>query len=173
MHDTEDRYEWYGIGENLERHFVDKCRSELQWDIMINPEKEIDPTVPDLIYNGQLADLKTQQTPFFTASRYGIDPQFAVTFNRKDYVRYSQMYPELIILFWVDWQELTWRDRVVEYHGGIYVTPFREIVTLIENGAKEHFYSRRRNDNRGNAKSSFIFDVRNFQSLVTSHPPKI
>ncbi|MDO4705225.1 MAG: hypothetical protein Q4A98_03305 [Comamonadaceae bacterium] len=68
----------------------------------INPAKNMDKTAPDLIIDGAISDLKTQNTPFFTASRYGLDPRFAVTFNRKDYERYKRIYPSIVIYFWID-----------------------------------------------------------------------
>jgi hypothetical protein len=68
-HDTEDRSWWYIHGERLEERFVSICRERLKIGAMINPEKARDSTVPDLVVEGVLADLKTQNTPFFTAGR--------------------------------------------------------------------------------------------------------
>ena len=36
---------------------------------------------------------------------------------------------------------------------------------MVSNGAPEHSYIRRKNDTKGNAKSSFILDIRNFQMI--------
>jgi hypothetical protein len=53
------------------------CKGEL------NPAKQLDPYAPDLVVEGHLADLRCQRTPFFKVQElYGIDPQFAVTFNQ-------------------------------------------------------------------------------------------
>lgn len=169
-HHTEDKDWWLHHGEKLEIDFVKICREQLKLDMVINPKKLTDPTVPDLLVNGKLADLKTQNTPFFTASRYNIDPRFAVTFNRKDYQRYKQLYPEIDIYFWIDWTQLEYKSNKVEHLSGIFLLPFKDLESLIENGAREHNYINRTDDVIGNAKSSFILDIRNFQILFSSIP---
>ena len=117
---------------------------------------------------GSLADLKTQNTPFFTASRYRLDPRFAVTFNRKDYERYKNLYPTIIIYFWIDWKQTEWKGNKVDYYSGIFRIPFSDLALMIENGAPEHSYKRRYGDTAGNAKSSFLLDVRNFEALLVT-----
>lgn len=118
--------------------------------------------------NGALADLKTQNTPFFTAGRYGLDPRFAITFNRKDYERYKKLYPEIVIYFWIDWTQTTWRESHVEYLGGVFRLPFAQVATLIENGAPEHQYIHRQRPGDRNAKSSFLLDIRSFEELFST-----
>ena len=170
-HNTEDRGWWYIHGERLEERFVDICRNHLQIDAKINPEKARNPTVPDLVMDGFLADLKTQNTPFFTAGRYRMDPRFTVTFNRKDYERYKSLYPSLEIYFWLDWTQTTWKDHRVDYLGGVFRLPFVEVAALIEKGAAEHTYLHRREPGDRNAKSSFLLDVRYFEKLFSSEGP--
>src|SRR3989344_8017214 len=104
-HDTEDKSWWLLHGAQLEERFVEVCCKHLHLSAAINPVKITNPTAPDLVVNGRLADLKTQNTPFFTAARYGLDPRFAVTFNRKDYERYKRFYPDIDIYYWVDWTQ--------------------------------------------------------------------
>lgn len=164
-HDTEDRGWWYIHGEKLEERFVRLCRARLAMDAQINPAKELDKTAPDLLVDGLLADLKTQNTPFFTAGRYGLDPRFTVTFNRKDYGRYKKLYPDVVIYFWIDWRQTTWRDSSVAYLGGVYRLPFADVAALIESPAPEHFYINRQSPGDRNAKSSFLLDIRQFESL--------
>lgn len=165
LHNVEDKHWWFQHGVMLEHQFVSMCNDHLSMNACINPDKEFNPTVPDLIVDGRLSDLKSQNTPFFTASRYGIDPRYAVTFNRKDFDYYWRMYPSIVIFFWIDWKTTRWNDRSVEYHGGVYRAAFPEIVRLIENGAPEHTYRNRVDDKQGNAKSSFILDVRCFDLI--------
>jgi len=169
-HHTEDKSWWLQHGEKLEILFVKICSERLNLNMAINPKKLTDPTVPDLLVDGKLADLKTQNTPFFTAGRYGIDPRFAVTFNRKDYIRYKQLYPEIDIYFWIDWTQLEYKACKVDYLGGIFRLPFKDIELMIEGGAPEHDYLHRKNDTIGNAKSSFILDIRKFQNLFSTTP---
>lgn len=167
-HNTEDKHWWLRHGERLELDFVDLCVTHLALDIRLNPAKLLDPTAPDLLVDGKIADLKTQNTPFFTASRYGLDPRFTVTFNRKDYERYISLYPDIAIFYWIDWTQTTWRDMSVDYLAGVYTLPFSKVCDLIERGAPEHSYINRRSDSRGNAKSSFLFDVRHFVQLAST-----
>lgn len=167
-HDTEDRGWWYIHGERLEERFVSICRDRLKIDAMINPEKARDRTVPDLVVEGELADLKTQNTPFFTAGRYRMDPRFAITFNRKDYERYKTLYPGIAIYFWLDWTQTSWRDSRVQYLGGVFRLPFSEVAKLIEAGAPEHAYIHRQSPGDRNAKSSFLLDIRRFEKLFSA-----
>ena len=165
-HDTEDKSWWLQHGENLEFDFVTKCQNLLGLEISINPQKKIDKTAPDLVFEGCLADLKTQNTPFFTASRYGIDPRFCVTFNRKDYERYASKYPEINVFFWVDWKQLSYKEFSTTHLAGVYKVSFSELSEMVEAGAPEHTYLRRINDQAGNAKTSFLLDVRKMSNLM-------
>mgnify|MGYP003376655832 CR=1 FL=1 len=168
-HDTEDRGWWYVHGEQLEVSFVTLCQERLNLDALINPAKDLDSTAPDLVVEGVLADLKTQNTPFFTAGRYGLDPRFTVTFNRKDYERYKALYPGIVIYFWIDWKQTTWGNNSVDYFGGVFRLPFERVAALIDGGAKEHAYINRTSPDDRNAKSSFLLDIRNFESLFVSY----
>lgn len=167
-HDTEDKGWWYQHGEKLEETFVRLCSEKLKIDARINPDKELDKTAPDLIVERSLADLKTQNTPFFTAGRYRLDPRFAVTFNRKDYERYKRLYPSIVIYFWLDWKQTTWKDCKVDYLGGFYRLPFADVAALIENDAPEHTYIHRSAPDDRNAKSSFLLDIRKFETLFVA-----
>lgn len=169
-HHTEDKMWWCLHGANLEQKFVELCRRQLHLEAQINPQKATDPYAPDLLVAGQLADLKTQNTPFFTAGRYGLDPRFAVTFNRKDVVRYAGHYPKIDIYFWIDWTQTAWKDQRVEYYGGIFRLPFQGIQALVDAGAKEHVYLNRVGDPR-NANSSYVFDIRSFEKIFEAPAP--
>ena len=167
MHDTEDKRWWVDYGKALEHKFVDLCVNMLGIDACINPAKQEDKLAPDLVVNGRVADLKTQHTPFFLAQKFaGIPPTYAVTFNRIDYIRYNKLYPDIDIYFWIDWKvkEMSIRGTVhtVDDHNGIYLLPFVEVSKLIDNGAYEHGYAKRIYDTKGNAKSSYVLDIRQF-----------
>jgi hypothetical protein len=164
-HPTEDKAWWCQHGSDLEARFVKICKDQFGLDAKINPDKATNPYAPDLVVNGVLADLKVQNTPFFTAPRYGLDPRFTVTFNRKDYARYSELYSGIDIYYWIDWAQLAWKDRRVQYLGGVFWAPFKKLAGMIEAGAPEHNYIHRRNDTQGNAKSSFLLDLRSFKPL--------
>ena len=108
---------------------------------------------------------KQQNTPFFKSnSLYKINPTYAVVFNRKDAVRYWQKYRDIIIYFWVEWHSVKFImgnfEQNVEYINGVWRIPFGDLVSILKT-APEHSYQQRKNDTKGNAKSSFVLDIRN------------
>ena len=151
----------------MEYQFVELCKNELKIKAEINPTKSDFPTAPDLLVDGKIADLKVQNTPFFSASKYSMDPRFTVTFNRKDFERYSSLYPEIVIYFWVNWTQLAWKDFRVQKLNAICKADFSQIADQVTSGtAKEHSYIHRQGDTKGNAKSSFLLDIRTFQKVA-------
>lgn len=121
---------------------------------------------PDFQQYGKLAELKTQETPFFMAQeRYGLDPQYCVSFNRYDYERYSADYPGLLIYFWVKWETLEahigQRTFVLRPLHGIWLLT-AERMHLLVGKAKEHFYKERGGQNK---KSSFGLDLREMDMI--------
>ena len=153
MQNTEDKKWWCNHGEGLERDFVLYWQKYSFIPIQINPEKKTNPYAPDLIIGGEVADLKTQTKPFRTAYRYDREPLYTVTFNRKDYERYSKEYPNILVVFWVKWLK------------SIYAIGFEELANLIKK-APEHHYIKRKNDTKGNAKSSFLLDIRDMERIL-------
>ena len=168
MHNTEDKEWWCEYGLEREQRFVEKIAPRLKLAAAINPEKAYNPFAPDLVVNGRLADLKAASTPFFTARQvFGIDPQFAYTFNKKDYERYKQFYPDIDIFVWIHWNQFQWRHIEIRPMVGVYRMPFREIAAHIEAGrVRLHQYKRRTADTAGNARDSYGFDIRTFEMLI-------
>jgi hypothetical protein len=167
----EDKERWCREGAENEKLFVSDFCVKHGLPIVLNPDKEHDEFAPDLLYNGGLADLKFQSSPFFKVSERGgaqFKPQHSVTFNVKDYRRYSKDYPSITVVYWVIWHHLTEMfGKRVDPMVGVWVTPFADIVTRVEAGeAPVHEYQNRRNDHRGNARDSYILDLRWFQRLV-------
>lgn len=164
---TEDRSKWYDWGESREKDFLAVICQATGHDIRINPEKEACPWAIDLYdYTIQKpADLKTQNTPFFTAGKYSYqsvhyDPAFTVTFNKKDYEKYSIDYPLCDIYFWVDWEQLEYREIKIPHICGVWRASFSEMAQKIQRGQVAlHSYTHRKNDDH-NAKDSFLFDLR-------------
>lgn len=165
-HDTEDKGWWCLHGERLEHAFIEVCNQHLSLDARINPDKAANRYVPDLVVDGRLSDLKVQNTPFFLSSRYDLDPGRCVTFNRKDYERYRRLYPGIDIYYWVEWTQTTSRFGRVPYLAGIYRLAFQRLAALIEAGAPEHRYVHREGDSKGNAKSSFVLRLDDFEILM-------
>ncbi|RDV82324.1 hypothetical protein [Ammonifex thiophilus] len=168
IHDTEDKEWWVIYGEKLEYKFIRVVAPRIGLLAVRNPEKERDPKAPDLLIDEdyKLADLKTQHTPFFRAGElYRIDPRYAVTFNRSDYEYYRDKYPGVHVIFWVDWQEteksIGGRLYRVEPLTGVWRCTLDHIGAMVRAGkAPLHEYERRRGDDRGNARDSYVLDLR-------------
>lgn len=181
---TEDKSKWLKIGLEYEQRFVEYMRKYSNLDVRMNPNKEIDVKAPDLFVPGWgLCDLKTQQTPFFTASRYGIPAEHALTINHKDILRYRSLYPELGIFVWLNWENNKasgQRLKSVPYKWGVYFTTISELLKYVDNGiAKQHFYKHRSESGSSslnkigmnsdkNALSSYIFDSRWLDPIMSS-----
>ncbi len=169
---NEDKGWWVEAWKDAEVVFVDSVAPYLGLEAQINPAKALDAYAPDLIVGGSLADLKCQSTPFFRArDLFGLDPRFAVTFNRKDYERYSTRYPDIVVYWWVAWTTTEKRigSRVynVEPMRGVWRVPFPDLRVRVERGeAPLHPYRQRVGDTRGNALDSFLFDLNTFEQLA-------
>lgn len=168
---TEDRDQWYTWGEDYEKDFIEKVVPKLGVDIRINPEKKKCAWAIDLFdYTKNIyADLKVQETPFFSAGsakhvycggRY--DPTYTVTFNKKDYENYCKTHPDCDIYYWVNWKQLQYsfpngRVITVQQLRGVWRAPFQVMRSLIERGdVSVHAYQHRVNDDH-NARDSYLF----------------
>ncbi len=161
--DLQNKGFWCKHGETKENVFVNIYGKRL--NLIINPDKIDDIYAPDLFNTktGRIGDLKTQNTPFFEAQkRYNIDPQYAVTFNDKDRIRYNDKYPNVEIYFAVDWQAIRMINNGIEYYVqpmfGVWFIPFESLNKIISN-AYRHEYIQRTNDKSGNAKESYILNL--------------
>lgn len=159
--DTENKIAWCFYGRKKEDVFVDDICPYLGIKAIINPEKKTNVYAPDLIVDGIVSDLKYQGLPFFTAGiKWGKDPQYAVSFNCKDYERYTQKYPDINIYFWINWERTQFSELSVRPMWGVWEIPFPVLSYIIDRNPVVHAYERRTNDSQGNAKSSYILDVR-------------
>lgn len=167
---TEDKLAWCNKATADERAFSVERLFNLGLVGHINLAKKEDPYTHDLFIQFQ-ADLKSVCTPLFKAQElYGIDPQYAVTFNLKDGNRYAELYPKIVVIFDVNWKELS-----KEINGNKYfVQPMHETyagflrdigLAIRACGNKKIEYQRRLDDTSGNAKSSWVFDVRKLQKI--------
>lgn len=166
LYNTEDRKQWYSWGEGKEEELIRTIVPTLKSNIIINPAKASDPTRIDLydLTNERYADLKVQDTPFFTSGKYkyynvSYNPSYTVTFNRKDYENYKSHHPECDIYFWVNWKQLSYREIKVEPINGIWKANFSRMAELIESGIVAlHPYKHRQDDDH-NAKDSYLFNL--------------
>lgn len=173
---TEDRENWYLWGEDAEQDFIDKIVPQIHLDIQKNPAKETHPWEIDLFdyTNQRYADLKTQNTPFFTAGKYQYngrpyDPTYTVTFNKKDYDNYLKRHPDCDIYFWVNWTQVAYRQQKLQQVKGIWRAHFSHMIEKIQaNEVALHPYRHRVDDDR-NARDSFLFflnDTKVFERLL-------
>ena len=159
----EDRSPWYSLGETYEKKFCERIAPSLGLDAYINPEKAHNPKLPDLIVNGTLADLKVRTHPFFMAQeKYRIDPQYCIMFNRKDYEYYSRRFPNLLLYFWVKWEETEryiggYTRRVMPMEG-VWRASFKDVVKCADKGIFGQV-------KWGNGCDSFALDLMNFICL--------
>lgn len=164
-HNLQDKHHWCRDGEKIEEAFIRLFGNSL--NLIINPEKKENPFAPDLlnVKTNKLGDLKLQSTPFFKAqSLYNINPTFAVVFNQKDKIRYERKYPHLEIYYWINWIALKFQmgNTVVSVEpiNGVWQVDFPIFNQYLDKSSL-HSYQQRISDTRGNAKSSFVCDIRN------------
>ena len=169
--DTENKLEWCDrYGADIENQFATKRLFELGISSFLNPGKRTDKFTHDLCSIFP-SDLKTVRTPLFMAQElYGIDPQYAITFNLKDALRYKDLYPNIIVIFDVKW-EVTQK----ELNGKVYqVQPMHITVAgflstirdaIKKSGGHKIEYKRRVEDTQGNAKTSYVLDLRHLHKL--------
>lgn len=170
--DLQDKTAWCKKGEVLEDRFLDVYGDE--FGLVRNPSKDADPTVPDFVHSksGLFADLKTQNTPFFGAGRYGVQPGFAVTFNQKDLELYGERYDEILLYFSVGWfvTAMRWpsgRTVRVDPLYGVWGARFSKLRALCTDD-NLHRYAQRTDDRKGNARASYVLDLQKppFRRLV-------
>lgn len=161
MHNTEDKSWWVQHGLKLEREFIVKC-NQLGIDAKMHPNKENNKYHADLLVQNRISDLKCQSTPFFTAARYGFDPQYTVTLNEKDLTRYQRLYPNILIFFWARWSAMEQYNTKVNKMEMICV---QSLNWFLKHAKTSHSYQRRIDDRKGNAKNSFLFDLREMKQI--------
>ncbi|MGE7773390.1 hypothetical protein ACQKLP_01630 [Chitinophaga sp. NPDC101104] len=173
-HDLQDKTYWCNRGETMEKAFVSLYGDITAYDI--NPKKKGDKYALDFISvkTKILADLKSQHRPFFTSGEtYNIDSQHAVTFNVKDKRRYEQNFPGMDVIYFIDWVAVrmlnteTQKEWTVNPMLGIYKISFRVFKEILSK-APVHKYKQRENDRMGNARDSYVIDIRNnaFEKLL-------
>lgn len=153
--DLQDKQSWCELGELEEGNFL-KSQDFHLVNVLPNVAKANDKFTHDMRISFP-SDLKTIRTKWrLSQEMFDIDPKYAISLNKKDIVRYQQLYPNIIIVFDIeitDYKEVHWSDLT-------------RITRLITRGlAKEHTYKQRVDDSSGNAKSSYIFDCRWFPIL--------
>ena len=153
--DNEDKQAWCTYGAELEHQFAAKMFGS-SVGVLKNPAKNTDLYTHDLFALFQ-SDLKSIRTVFRTADRYGFDANYAITINEKDIRRYTEKYPNIMLLLDIDYPT---------YKGVRVVSIYRLNKFIASGKAKRHEYILRVNDSSGNAKASYIFDLRWFDEVT-------
>lgn len=155
MIENEDKHAWCRAGELAEKDFV-ASNKLIGWGVAINPDKHKDPYCHDFIGTVPV-DLKSIREPWRKSQElFGIPPEYAVSVNLKDMKRYAELYPNILIVLDVKWD-------------GVYMLTISRAKALIGSGkAVKHEYKNRKDDIKGNAKTSFVFDLRDLDKLEQS-----
>ena len=159
-------------GDKIERSFCVDRLYDLGLTGFMNLEKKQNVYAHDM-FSVFPADLKTVRTPFFKSwEKFEIDPQYAVTINMKDIQRYKELYPNIVVVFDVLWDEKICKKFIEGVEYGVkpmhktyagFIQDIRSAVVAC--GNKKVEYQGRVNDTGGNAKASYVFDVRKLQQL--------
>lgn len=170
---NQDKRTWcMEYGPITERKFVAWATQTLGLDVCMNPAKNGDPYTYDLLLDRKPADLKTVRTPFYLArDLYGLDPQYTVTFNHKDGQRYRKNYPDISIMFDVVFDGSPHQMGCVQPMRLVAVGTLNQVAQAItDSGYHRHGYQQRINDTQGNAKESWLLDVRRLSVLYEMDP---
>jgi hypothetical protein len=146
---NDDKQKWCEHGRELEDEFVLRQRF-VDVLIGINPDKDSNPFTYDMRIDLP-CDLKSTKTPWRKAQEmFGIDPRYAVSINQKDLRRYARLYPNIVIVFDVDYPN---------YRATHWATLDMFRIMLEGGDMALHQYGARVDDTQGNAKASYVFDV--------------
>ena len=146
---NDDKQKWCEHGRELEDEFVLRQRF-VDVLIGINPDKDNNPFTYDMRIDLP-CDLKSTKTPWRKAQEmFGIDPKYAVSINQKDLRRYARLYPNIVIVFDVDYPD---------YRATHWATLDMFRIMLEGGDMALHQYGARIDDTQGNAKASYVFDV--------------
>ena len=150
---NEDKSFWCKAGLEAEKDFVASNKIK-GWGVSFNPSKQDSPYAHDYIGVCPM-DIKTIHTKWIKSWQlFGIPPDRAISINKKDFQRYAKLYPNILILCHVTWQQ------------SIYLLSIDRARKLIAQGrAKLHTYKNRVDDVKGNAKDSYIFDTDDLDRL--------
>jgi len=152
---NEDKDSWCSLGEEQEHLFLRQNTFD-GVEFNLNSDKEHDKFTHDFTMTVP-CDLKTIRTSWRTAEeKFGIPNRYAISINRKDVERYQSLYPNIFLIL----------DVKTNLYSGYHLTDLERLILHIRTGvAKEHFYKDRVDDTNGNAKSSYVFDIRWFPEL--------
>lgn len=166
--DLQDKKAWCGVGADSEDYFLENIAEKHGFHLMPHPGKSEDKYETDFqLKNGAVdVDLKHIATPFFKAGLYGRDPNYTVTLNHKDYLRYSYKYPvyrgvDMVILFWVTIKECEKFNIRVSDIMGVWSLRLTTLDDWIRNRLiPSHSYIERKSECGSNAKHSWLIDLR-------------
>jgi hypothetical protein len=167
VHDPQDREHWHQYGVTKELALVEFLHRNPGIGLIakMNPAKEDSPFPPDLVVDGVISELKTQNTPFFKAqTRYGLDPQWAVSFNEADFLNYRVNHRGMPIYFWVEWQTLRGYGVTLHPLSCIYRMSYDLMCSMVPT-AKLHRYQNRGGPGDKNKPTSYGLDLHRMEMI--------
>lgn len=156
-------------GDEYKLTFIRDIVPRLKITLLWHPAKFRDPTYINFINSETMrdADVIYQTVPFFKAKELcEIEPQYAVTLSRKDYLYYLSRFPNAIIYWWIDWKQLFWYSYRVSYMSGIWAVEFSSLLKYVELGGSALQSYGRNTDDLENPSGFYIFDLRKFKWLT-------
>lgn len=162
--DNQDKAGWCEKGGAVEQTFVDRYGFAL--NLQINPGKQNSKFVPDLLFGkSTIAELKSRTVPFFQAhSRFGLDPQYAVTINQKDIEYYTRDYPKMLLYFWVHWKQTDGYGVRLMPMLGVWGVRLDQLLLLCTED-RLHEYQERIGD-EVNATHSYVVSLENMKRMI-------
>ena len=95
-----------------------------------------------------------------------MNPNFAVTLNKQDVMDCTIKYPECQIVFWVDWKATTNFGVSVARQQGVWFLSYEHMLDLVADSPL-HTYRNRVDDTKGNAKDSYVLDLRQMDKKIS------
>jgi len=156
MIENEDKQAWCQLGQTQEIDFVANRRFR-GTAVKINPKKKADKYSHDFRLNVG-ADLKTITTEWKHSEKmFGIPYPYAISINEKDLCRYMDLYPNILLVLDIQFEKI----KTVKW------VDVKRLANLARKGiAKRHEYKNRVDDKQGNAKASYVYDMRWFSDFT-------
>jgi hypothetical protein len=153
------------FGEQKEKEFVEILKKN-GYNASINPVKGKNKYAPDLLVDGKLVDLKYQEDFFFKAEeKYGIPPHKLVSVNCSSFERYLKLYPDLIIMWWVNRKATTGYGITTESIRGVWKASVKKLKKIIDVNPITHWFRTRGYKGDRNKSNAYLFNLDQLDAL--------
>jgi hypothetical protein len=147
--------------------FVNKVAPCFGISAKINLGKLEDRGTVDVLVESGGQDIPTElavvNTPYYTAWKHGVNPDYAVSFNVRQLETLSAVEVPTLIIFWVEYPSSIAFGRRIEATRRVYWNWVSKFVAQVrKNKPPMHEYNERKEDPGENAESSYVLDIRNY-----------